>query len=113
MQRRRLLQVYGLHALPFCLGFAEGTAPQVCYGAVPDSKPDDVPVVPNPKSSGVGIVTVILITLVCLSVAAVAAYALYRYRLRHYMDGEIRAIMSQYMPLDARQGQAEGPGNDV
>ncbi|KAH6776883.1 vacuolar sorting receptor-like protein 1 [Perilla frutescens var. hirtella] len=35
-----------------------------------------------------------------LAVAGVAGYALYKYRIRRYMDSEIRAIMAQYMPLD-------------
>ncbi|KAL7098874.1 hypothetical protein ACP275_09G046100 [Erythranthe tilingii] len=35
-----------------------------------------------------------------LTVAGVAGYALYKYRIRRYMDSEIRAIMAQYMPLD-------------
>lgn len=32
--------------------------------------------------------------------AGVAGYVFYKYRLRSYMDSEIMAIMSQYMPLD-------------
>ncbi|KAL0347579.1 UNVERIFIED_CONTAM: Vacuolar-sorting receptor 1 [Sesamum calycinum] len=39
-----------------------------------------------------------------LAVAGVAGYALYKYRIRRYMDSEIRAIMAQYMPLD-NQGE--------
>ncbi|KAK4418830.1 Vacuolar-sorting receptor 1 [Sesamum alatum] len=39
-----------------------------------------------------------------LVVAGVAGYALYKYRIRRYMDSEIRAIMAQYMPLD-NQGE--------
>lgn len=42
--------------------------------------------------------------LVALVVLAVGSYLVYKYRLRSYMDSEIRAIMAQYMPLD---GQAE------
>lgn len=30
------------------------------------------------------------------------AYLVYKYRLRSYMDSEIRAIMAQYMPLDSQ-----------
>ncbi|KAI3788596.1 hypothetical protein L2E82_01367 [Cichorium intybus] len=39
---------------------------------------------------------------VVLGVAAfgVAGYTFYKYRMRRYMDSEIRAIMAQYMPLD-------------
>ncbi|XP_074311929.1 vacuolar-sorting receptor 1-like [Silene latifolia] len=32
--------------------------------------------------------------------AGVGGYAFYKYRMRSYMDSEIRAIMAQYMPLD-------------
>nr|GMC64462.1 vacuolar-sorting receptor 6-like [Ipomoea batatas]GME07841.1 vacuolar-sorting receptor 6-like [Ipomoea batatas] len=32
--------------------------------------------------------------------AGIAGYIFYKYRLRSYMDTEIMAIMSQYMPLD-------------
>ncbi|KAG8377136.1 hypothetical protein BUALT_Bualt09G0137000 [Buddleja alternifolia] len=39
-----------------------------------------------------------------LAVSGVAGYALYKYRIRRYMDSEIRAIMAQYMPLD-NQGE--------
>merc|ERR1711915_523623 len=37
-----------------------------------------------------------------LAAAAVGAYVVYKYRLRSYMDSEIRAIMAQYMPLDSQ-----------
>ncbi|XP_008792241.1 vacuolar-sorting receptor 1-like [Phoenix dactylifera] len=40
-----------------------------------------------------------------LAVAGMGAYAVYKYRIRSYMDSEIRAIMAQYMPLD-NQGEA-------
>lgn len=40
-----------------------------------------------------------------LAVAAAGGYAVYKYRLRSYMDSEIRAIMAQYMPLE-NQGEA-------
>ncbi|KAJ7528163.1 hypothetical protein O6H91_16G087300 [Diphasiastrum complanatum] len=45
---------------------------------------------------------VALIVLAALAVAAVAGYIVYKYRLRSYMDSEIRAIMAQYMPLDSQ-----------
>ncbi|KAF0913663.1 hypothetical protein E2562_023763 [Oryza meyeriana var. granulata] len=38
-----------------------------------------------------------------LVLAGVGAYAVYKYRLRSYMDSEIRAIMAQYMPLDNQE----------
>ncbi|CAN7090201.1 unnamed protein product [Brassica rapa subsp. narinosa] len=37
-----------------------------------------------------------------LGLAAGGAYLVYKYRLRQYMDSEIRAIMAQYMPLDSQ-----------
>ncbi|XP_020580036.1 vacuolar-sorting receptor 1-like [Phalaenopsis equestris] len=40
-----------------------------------------------------------------LALAGVGAYAVYKYRIRGYMDSEIRAIMAQYMPLE---NQPEG-----
>ncbi|XP_057477155.1 vacuolar-sorting receptor 1-like [Actinidia eriantha] len=39
-----------------------------------------------------------------LAAAGVGGYAIYKYRIRRYMDSEIRAIMAQYMPLD-NQGE--------
>jgi hypothetical protein len=45
-----------------------------------------------------------------LAAAGVAGYAIYKYRIRRYMDSEIRAIMAQYMPLDS---QAEVHHGDV
>ncbi|KAK6126002.1 hypothetical protein DH2020_040310 [Rehmannia glutinosa] len=47
---------------------------------------------------------VLWVILLGLSVAGVAGYAVYKYRIRRYMDSEIRAIMAQYMPLD-NQGE--------
>ncbi|KAF6143041.1 hypothetical protein GIB67_041109 [Kingdonia uniflora] len=35
-----------------------------------------------------------------LAMTGVGGYAIYKYRIRRYMDSEIRAIMAQYMPLD-------------
>jgi len=35
-----------------------------------------------------------------LAAAGLGAYVVYKYRIRRYMDSEIRAIMAQYMPLD-------------
>ncbi|ERN10922.1 hypothetical protein AMTR_s00164p00059220 [Amborella trichopoda] len=43
-----------------------------------------------------------------LAVAAAGAYIVYKYRLKSYMDSEIRAIMAQYMPLDS---QSEVPNH--
>ncbi|THU61594.1 hypothetical protein C4D60_Mb07t24970 [Musa balbisiana] len=40
-----------------------------------------------------------LLVLSCVA-GAIAGYIFYKYRLRSYMDSEVMAIMSQYMPLD-------------
>ncbi|XAR52921.1 hypothetical protein NMG60_11021256 [Bertholletia excelsa] len=42
------------------------------------------------------------VILIGLAMAAGGAYMVYKYRLRSYMDSEIRAIMAQYMPLDSQ-----------
>jgi hypothetical protein len=42
--------------------------------------------------------------LIVIVVVAAGSYIVYKYRLRSYMDSEIRAIMAQYMPLD-NQGE--------
>ncbi|XP_041010612.1 vacuolar-sorting receptor 3-like [Juglans microcarpa x Juglans regia] len=52
--------------------------------------------------------TAVWIILIGLAMAAGGAYLVYKYRLRSYMDSEIRAIMAQYMPLDS---QAEVPNH--
>ena len=41
-----------------------------------------------------------------LAAVGLVGFAVYKYRIRRYMDSEIRAIMAQYMPLD---GQGEIP----
>ncbi|CAM6042520.1 unnamed protein product [Sphagnum compactum] len=43
-----------------------------------------------------------LIVLVGMVSLGVIGYIIYKYRLRSYMDSEIRAIMAQYMPLDSQ-----------
>ncbi|XP_038709198.1 vacuolar-sorting receptor 3 [Tripterygium wilfordii] len=46
--------------------------------------------------------TGVWVILICLALAGAVGYAVYKYRLRSYMDSEIRAIMAQYMPLDSQ-----------
>lgn len=53
------------------------------------------------QQSKVGL-TVSLIVLAGLAALALGGYVVYKYRLRSYMDSEIRAIMAQYMPLDSQ-----------
>jgi len=49
--------------------------------------------------------------LIVVAVVAVGSYVVYKYRLRSYMDSEIRAIMAQYMPLD-NQGDVPNHTHD-
>ncbi|GMJ00616.1 VACUOLAR SORTING RECEPTOR 7, VACUOLAR SORTING RECEPTOR 3;1, binding protein of 80 kDa 3;1 [Hibiscus trionum] len=48
------------------------------------------------------------LVLAAVTAAGIAGYIFYKYRLRSYMDSEIMAIMSQYMPLD-NQHNSEVP----
>ncbi|KAL8262277.1 hypothetical protein R6Q59_026326 [Mikania micrantha] len=49
-----------------------------------------------------------------MTVAGGVAYAFYKYRIRTYMDSEIRAIMAQYMPLDNQaEVAAQGSNRNV
>ena len=41
----------------------------------------------------------------CVAGVGIAGYVFYKYRLRSYMDSEIMAIMSQYMPLDSQNNE--------
>ncbi|THG20946.1 hypothetical protein TEA_006621 [Camellia sinensis var. sinensis] len=56
----------------------------------------------------------IWVVILSLAAAGVGGYALYKYRIRSYMDSEIRAIMAQYMPLD-NQGEVPNhlPHGDI
>ncbi|XP_077233793.1 vacuolar-sorting receptor 3-like [Tasmannia lanceolata] len=53
----------------------------------------------------------IWIILIGLAVTSAGAYIIYKYRLRSYMDSEIKAIMAQYMPLD-NQGEVPNHVNE-
>ncbi|XP_010914289.1 vacuolar-sorting receptor 6 [Elaeis guineensis] len=46
-----------------------------------------------------------ILVLACVVGAGVGGYIFYKYRLRSYMDTEIMAIMSQYMPLDNQHNE--------
>ncbi|KAI9181655.1 hypothetical protein LWI28_017211 [Acer negundo] len=48
------------------------------------------------------------VIMIGLALAGGGAYLVYKYKLRRYMDSEIRAIMAQYMPLDS---QSEVPNH--
>ncbi|ESW06551.1 hypothetical protein PHAVU_010G057200 [Phaseolus vulgaris] len=60
--------------------------------------------------AGGGIVWMVLLILV---VAGAGGYAFYKYRIRRYMDSEIRAIMAQYMPLDNQPETSTQTHEDV
>ncbi|KAG8089252.1 hypothetical protein GUJ93_ZPchr0011g26973 [Zizania palustris] len=47
-----------------------------------------------------------------LVASGIAGYAVYKYRIRRYMDSEIRAIMAQYMPLD-NQGEVPNHSHHI
>ncbi|KAF7003283.1 hypothetical protein CFC21_018627, partial [Triticum aestivum] len=51
------------------------------------------------------LVTVLVLS--CLAGAGLAGFAFYKYRLRRYMDSEVAAIMSQYMPLESQSTSGE------
>lgn len=57
--------------------------------------------------------TVSLIVLSGLAVLGLGGYVVYKYRLRSYMDSEIRAIMAQYMPLDSQNDSVHNHNDDV
>ncbi|CAO2147435.1 unnamed protein product [Urochloa humidicola] len=69
-----------------------------CSGGLLYMKEHDTCISKNGASeTGWGFLWVIFFGLVA---AGIAGYAVYKYRIRRYMDSEIRAIMAQYMPLD-------------
>ncbi|KAF0904884.1 hypothetical protein E2562_038609 [Oryza meyeriana var. granulata] len=48
-------------------------------------------------------ITILVVS--CVAGVGIAGYVFYKYRLRSYMDSEIMAIMSQYMPLDSQHNE--------
>mmetsp|Transcript_35076 Transcript_35076/g.83213 ORF Transcript_35076/g.83213 Transcript_35076/m.83213 type:complete len:724 (+) Transcript_35076:209-2380(+) len=54
-----------------------------------------------PVSGSLSVGNILVISCVVVLVATGAAYVVYRFQRRSHMDAEIRAIMAQYMPLDA------------
>uniref|UniRef100_A0A0E0LEE1 Uncharacterized protein n=1 Tax=Oryza punctata TaxID=4537 RepID=A0A0E0LEE1_ORYPU len=48
-------------------------------------------------------ITILVVS--CVAGVGIAGYVFYKYRLRSYMDSEIMAIMSQYMPLDSQNNE--------
>ncbi|CAH8358028.1 unnamed protein product [Eruca vesicaria subsp. sativa] len=50
--------------------------------------------------------------IIAVGIAGLSGYAVYKYRIRRYMDAEIRGIMAQYMPLES-QPTPRGPHMDI
>ncbi|WOL03352.1 hypothetical protein Cni_G12072 [Canna indica] len=75
-----------------------------CKGNLVYIKSEDTCIAKNASKLGF-FMTVFVLALVVGT--AIAAYIFYKYRLRSYMDSEIMAIMSQYMPLDNHQHEAQ------
>ena len=71
-------------------GFAMDVAARVCVATAAAGRGG------GGMSAG-GVFGVVVLTMACV---AAAGYALYRWRLRKHMSDEIRAIMSNYLPLD-------------
>lgn len=74
-----------------------------CGGGLLYMREHDACIGKNGSGSGSswGLIWVIIL---CLGAVGVGGFAVYKYRIRRYMDSEIRAIMAQYMPLD-NQGE--------
>ena len=81
-------------------GCEDGFAPTLSA-----SSPDGMKCVAVHGGGGAGSV-VMAVVLSCLIVGGIA-YGLYRWRLRSYMDQEIKAIMAQYMPLEEEPDDEE------
>jgi len=75
------------------------------------SSPDGVKCVEVKSGSGTGNI-IAAVALSCGVVGGVA-YGLYRWRLRSYMDQEIKAIMAQYMPLEEEPDDEENGGREL
>ncbi|KAH7276314.1 hypothetical protein KP509_39G002400 [Ceratopteris richardii] len=72
-----------------------------CQGDLLYIREHDVCLSKKSEQSKAGYVAVMVI-LIGLCAAGIGAYIVYKYRLRSYMDSEVRAIMAQYMPLDSQ-----------
>jgi len=75
------------------------------------SSPDGVKCVEVKSGGGTG--TVVAAVLASCVIVGGVAYGLYRWRLRSYMDQEIKAIMAQYMPLEEEPDDEENGGREL
>ncbi|XP_042433403.1 vacuolar-sorting receptor 6-like [Zingiber officinale] len=77
-----------------------------CKGDLVYIKGEDTCIAKSNNASKFGwILSIIVIS--CVAGAGLAGYIFYKYRLRTYMDSEIMAIMSQYMPLDSHNNEIQ------
>ena len=60
------------------------------------------------RGGGLGVGGALLVALVVVTVVAIGAVGAYRHVLKRRIDGEVRAIMADYMPLDDRDAE-RGP----
>uniref|UniRef100_A0A0D9W9B4 EGF-like calcium-binding domain-containing protein n=1 Tax=Leersia perrieri TaxID=77586 RepID=A0A0D9W9B4_9ORYZ len=73
-----------------------------CSGNMMYIRAEDTCIAKNTSAFGWLVATLVLSFVVG---AGVAGYLFYKYRFRRYMDSEVMAIMSQYMPLDGQNGE--------
>lgn len=72
-----------------------------CQGDLLYMREHDTCISKKQGKSRIGLLVAVVL-LMSLATVAIGGYVLYKYRLRTYMDSEIRAIMAQYMPLDSQ-----------
>jgi hypothetical protein len=61
------------------------------------------------RGGGLGTGGALLVTVAVVAVVSLGAVCVYRYVLKRRIDGEVRAIMADYMPLEDRDAE-RGPG---
>ncbi|WOK94409.1 vacuolar-sorting receptor 4-like [Canna indica] len=81
-----------------------------CSGDLLYIKEDDICISKGENNSTAALSAIMMVTIL-LAIASCVAYIVYKYRIRSYMDSEIRAIMAQYMPLD-NQGDVQNHSHD-
>jgi len=79
------------------------------FGKMDDaSSSDGMTCLHGGSGGGFGIGTVFVAVLASCAVLGGGGYLIYRVRLRSYMNQEIKAIMSQYMPLEDGENNGDG-----